>query len=92
MRRVVLARLAAGLVAAVAAGCASPGYDPASLRADLVEAGLSPDEARCVVREVERRIGVERLGAREEPAPDEREQFAAVIAGCVSERPGARSS
>jgi len=65
------------------AGCGQTDYDGGKLRDDLVEAGLSRDEATCVVRAMEDTFTVQRLGAREEPRGYERDDFAGILDDCT---------
>jgi hypothetical protein len=78
-------RVAALVVAAALLGaCAQESYDARRTVGDLVDAGLTREEATCVVREMNERISIERLGAREEPGDDEREKFGAILDDCLS--------
>lgn len=80
-----IGRVATVLAAAALLGaCAQQSYDSRRTVSDLVDAGLTRAQATCVVRGMNERISVERLGAREEPGDDERARFAAILDGCVS--------
>jgi hypothetical protein len=65
------------VIGALCAGCAASGYDAGALRRHLLDAGVSPAAADCVVLHMGPRFGVERLGARANPSAAE---FAAVRA------------
>ena len=77
IRPVVVA--GAVLLGVVGTACANPGYDPGSTRRDLVEAGLTPTQAACVVRAMDRRFGEQRLNAHDILKESERERFAAIL-------------
>jgi hypothetical protein len=82
-----------GVVVAVLAvgACANDPYDPGALRAGLVDAGLAADEAACLVRQMERWVGVERLGARDEPSEREALVTAILHGACRAAGDDARS-
>jgi hypothetical protein len=59
----------AGLIVAIGAlltGCAAGGYNAGSVRSHLVDAGVSPKAADCVVLRMGPVFGDERLGAHTE--------------------------
>ncbi len=67
-------------LALVAAACSNPTYSRNSVERDLRDqSGLSADQARCVTRRLEDTIGVERLGARDDPTTREREKLRAAL-------------
>ncbi|HTD49319.1 MAG TPA: hypothetical protein VK771_01885, partial [Acidimicrobiia bacterium] len=55
------------LIALSVSGCAAGGYSPATLRAHLIDVGLTPHAAACVVDHMGPRFGDARLGARTVP-------------------------
>ena len=70
------------LASLLAFGCANPGYDTDATQDDLVRAGLTAEQARCVTRGLEGSIGSRRLDTN--AVPDETEFQAAleVLADC----------
>ena len=66
----------------LAPGCASDGYTEASTEAKLIDAGLTPEEADCVVDGREKRIGANRLGGRDEPSASQRERMTQILEQC----------
>ena len=58
------------------------GYAPNSLQRRLVSAGLSPAEAKCVVKGMTAAFGEERLGGRAEPTADELKVQRALVRRC----------
>jgi hypothetical protein len=68
------------LIGAVTA-CANPTYDDTSARADLVAAGLTEQQARCVTRELDKRVG-RRLDAHATPTSRERAKMADILDDC----------
>ena len=77
-------RRAAVIVAigALLTGCAAGGYDTGATRRHLVDAGVSPEAADCVVLHMGPRFGDDRLGARIEPDSDEREEMRELLQTC----------
>ena len=73
---------AALLVGVAGTACANPGYDGSSTRRELVDAGLTPTQATCVVGAMERRFGAQRLDAHDVLKASERERFAAILEAC----------
>jgi hypothetical protein len=66
--------------ALVAAACNNPTYSRNTVERDLRdESGLTPAQAECVAMRLEETIGVERLGARDEPTTREREKLHAAL-------------
>jgi len=81
------------LVGLGTAACANPTYDPGSTRRELMDAGLTRDQATCVVRAMDDRFGDRKLRAHQPVKPSERKRFAEILAGCdVSVSPGAARS
>jgi len=68
--------------------CAQENYESESTRDDLVQEGLSRGQANCVVREMNQRISIERLGAREGPGADERDEFSVIFEECTASPDG----
>ena len=75
----------AGLIVAISAlcaACAAGGYDAGAVRRHLVEAGLSPEAADCVVLRMGPRFGDERLAARADPTAAEIAAERALMRSC----------
>ena len=75
----------AGLIVAIAvlgAGCAAGGYDAGAVRRHLVDAGLSPAAANCVVLHMGPRFGDDRLAARADPTAAEIAAERALMRAC----------
>jgi hypothetical protein len=75
----------AGLIVAIGAlcaACASGGYNAGAVRRHLVEAGLSPAAADCVVLHMGPRFGEDRLGARADPTAAEIAAERALLRTC----------
>jgi hypothetical protein len=95
---IALVRVGPALVTAVlligaGTACANPTYDDTSAREKLVAAGLSDQQARCVTRGLDKKVG-RRLVAHAKPTHEEREKTAAVLTACGVDvtRPSDRSS
>ena len=69
-------------ISALCAACAASGYDAGAVRRHLVEAGVSPEAADCVVLHMGPRIGDERLGARADPTAAEIAAERALMRTC----------
>ena len=75
----------AGLIVAIGAlltGCAASGYDAGAVRRHLVDAGVSPKAADCVVLHMGPRFGDERLGAHTEATSSERKAMRDLLETC----------
>jgi hypothetical protein len=70
------------LIGTFAAGCAAGGYEPSSLKRDLVKAGVSREVADCVVEGMTDKVGANILGARVEPTAEERNAQRVIIRKC----------
>jgi hypothetical protein len=68
--------------ALVLAGCASPGYDESHLQSQLVRAGATADEARCVTRGLTDKYAVSQLGSHSEPSEKEFAYTRGLLAKC----------
>ena len=74
-------------------GCANPGYGSASTRTNLEHAGLTDEQAQCVTRGLERKIGIKRLETHSEPTATEFQRALEVLDDCnVDVSPGAAGS
>jgi len=83
VRRSARIVVASVVLSGLAGGCAQTDYDASELRAGLSAAGLTRDQATCIVRAMQREFGIERLGARDEPGADERAGFAQIYDRCT---------
>ena len=75
----------AGLIVAIGAlcaACAAGGYDAGAVRRHLVDAGLSPKAADCVVLHMGPRFGEDRLSARADPTAAELAAERALLRTC----------
>jgi hypothetical protein len=75
----------AGLIVAIGAlcaACAAGGYDAGAVRRHLIDAGVSPAAADCVVLHMGPRFGEERLGARADPSAAEIAAERALMRTC----------
>jgi hypothetical protein len=70
------------LIALSVSGCAASGYDPAALRSQLIDVGLSQKAAACVVDHMGPRFGDARLGARTNPSAAERNAERTLLKAC----------
>ena len=51
-------------------GCATPGYNPSRLQSQLVEAGTTAAQARCVTNGLSDQFAETQLGSHSEPRTD----------------------
>jgi hypothetical protein len=49
-------------------GCAAPGYDPSRVQSELVRAGTTPQQARCVTDRLPLTFDVTQLGSHSAPS------------------------
>ena len=63
-------------------GCANPGYGSDSTRNHLEQAGLTDEQARCVTRGLEKKIGIKRLESHAEPTETEFQEALEVLDAC----------
>jgi hypothetical protein len=63
-------------------GCAAGGYDTGTTRRHLVDAGVSPEAADCMVLHMGPRFGDERLGANIDATSREREVMRELLETC----------
>jgi hypothetical protein len=61
---------AAGCLAAlvVLVGCAAPGYNPTRIESELVRAGTTPKQARCVADQLPDTFDLNQLGSHSAPS------------------------
>ena len=70
------------LTAILASGCAAAGYEPGALQQHLVDLGVAPARAKCVVDRMTDEFGDTRLGARADASAAEVKAERAVLARC----------
>jgi outer membrane murein-binding lipoprotein Lpp len=95
-----VARRAALIVAGLAsitvtlAGCAQPGYDAAKIERQLVQAGATPVQARCVLSGLDNTFDVNQLASHSDPTAKESATTRALLQKCgiTNLRPSAPSS
>jgi hypothetical protein len=74
-------------------GCANSGYGSDSTRANLERAGLTEEQARCVTRGLEQKIGIKRMETHAEPTGTEFQRALDVLDACnVAVSPDATGS
>jgi hypothetical protein len=52
----------------VLVGCAAPGYNPTRIESELVKAGTTPEQARCVARALPNQFDLNQLGSHSAPS------------------------
>jgi len=78
------------LIGALASGCAAGGYNADSLHNRLVNAGLRPSQATCVINEMVRKFGKDQLNVRKDPIPAEIQAERMVLRKCGATTPPRR--
>jgi hypothetical protein len=63
-------------------GCANPGYGSDNTRNNLEQAGLTDEQARCVTRALETKIGIKRLETHSEPTETEFQKALDALDDC----------
>ena len=63
-------------------GCANPGYGSASTRTNLEHAGLTDEQAGCVTRGLETKIGIKRLETHAAATETEFQEAREVLDAC----------
>ena len=74
--------LVVALGSGFAFGCANPDYDSDSTQGDLVHAGLTDEQARCVTNGLERAFNDRRLDTHAEPTETEFQDALVVLEEC----------
>jgi hypothetical protein len=68
------------------ASCATPGYSPSHLESQLIHAGTTPQQARCVTTGLSLKFDETQLGSHSEPSADPKDdEFAktrAILKKC----------
>ncbi len=69
-RRLSSATTAAAVCAAALAltSCAAPGYSPTKIESELVKAGTTPEQARCVADKLPKTFDLNQLGSHSAPS------------------------
>lgn len=63
-------------------GCANPGYGSSTTRDNLTQAGLTDEQASCVTRGLETKIGIKRLETHAAATETEFEEAREVLDAC----------
>lgn len=63
-------------------GCANPGYGSSTTRDNLTQAGLTDEQAGCVTRGLETKIGIKRLETHAAATETEFEEAREVLDAC----------
>ena len=64
------------------AGCATPGYSPSRIESELVRAGATREQARCVTQALSDKYDERQLGSHSEPRADEIDYARLVLKRC----------
>ena len=59
-----------GVALLALAGCATPGYNVSRIESELVQAGATPEQARCVTRALSDTYDANQLGSHSSPRSD----------------------
>jgi len=70
------------LIGTFAAGCTAGGYAPNTLQGRLVEAGVAPAAAKCVIQGMTKKFGTQILSARVEPSAPEINAERVILRRC----------
>lgn len=72
-----------GCAAVVAlAGCATPGFSQSRIESELVRAGATPEQARCVSQGLTDKYDESQLGSHSEPRPEEVDYTRLILKRC----------
>lgn len=63
-------------------GCANPGYGSDKTRDNLEQSGLTAEQAGCVTRGLEKKIGIKRLETHAAPTETEFQEALEVLDDC----------
>ncbi len=69
------------------AGCATPGFDASRLQSQLVHAGTTVDQARCVTKGLTDTFDESQLGSHSAPTEDELTTTRAILSKCEVKLP-----
>ena len=70
------------LIGMFASGCTAGGYAPGTLQSGLVEAGVAPTAAKCVIQGMTEKFGTQILGARVDPSVQEVDAERVILRRC----------
>ena len=70
------------LIGVLASGCAAGGYNAETLRDRLVDAGLRPSQATCVIDAMVHRFGERQLNAHKDPNATEIQEERRLLRKC----------
>jgi hypothetical protein len=79
-RRSVVIGCVAGALAL--SGCATPGYDESRVQSELVHAGTTVEQARCVTKGLTDTYAGSQLGSHSAPLEEEYRKTRAILAKC----------
>jgi hypothetical protein len=71
-----------GVAVVVLAGCATPGYNPSRIESELVRAGATRQQARCVTQGLTDTYDERQLGSHSEPSPAEVDKVRLILKRC----------
>ncbi len=69
------------------AGCATPGFNVGRLQSELVHAGTTVDQARCVTKGLTDAFDESQLGSHSTPTADELTTTRAILSRCQVKLP-----
>jgi hypothetical protein len=69
------------------AGCAAPGFDASKLQSELVHAGATVDQARCVTQGLTDTFDENQLGSHSAPTAQELTKTRAILSKCQIKLP-----
>jgi hypothetical protein len=69
------------------AGCATPGYNASRLQSELVRAGTTLEQARCVTNGLTDKFDENQLGSHSAPTSGEDATTRAILATCKVKLP-----
>jgi hypothetical protein len=64
------------------AGCATPGYSPSRIETELVRAGATREQARCVTQGLSNTYDERQLASHSEPGKDEVAKVRLILGRC----------
>ena len=80
MRRLAFVALVGGALALGA--CAQPGYSASKLQRELVRAGVSEEQAKCVTAKFEEHFDLNSLASHSDPAPGDDQLATQLLREC----------
>jgi hypothetical protein len=71
-----------GVALLAIAGCATPGYNASRIGSELVRAGATPEQARCVTDGLSNKYDGNQLGSHSEPSVKELNYTRLILKRC----------